>query len=930
MTNNIFEFGSIEVINARTHNLKNVNVKIPRYKLVAITGVSGSGKTSLAIDTIYAEGHRRYTESLSTYARQFFQRIQGPDVDDIKGLSPAIVLQQKNPSHNPRSIVGTVTEIYDFLRTLYARVSTAVDPETGIEVKSWTPDQVVDFIIERLDPAEYILIGFPLPRDWYSMTPEEVMRLGVRRIWVDNTLYALKELPPKELISQFGLFTKIYAIIDKVTFNKPKDVQERLLNSIRTGFDITGKSIVIYKEMLLFFSREREMSTQQLPDPTEDLFSFTSPHGACPKCNGFGNILILDKEKIFDYSKSLINGAIRPWRWQYYHLLEDMLWFAEKKGIDIHKPFGQLSEEEQKIIWQGDSWEGVMGVEYFFESLGASRYDVSARVTLAKYRTAVPCPVCHGARLRPEALAYKIHGYSISDMLKLSIEDLHKLIKSWKFPPEQEKLVRVIREEIVSRTQHLLDLGLGYLTLDRETRTLSGGEMQRIQLARFMKSSLIHTLFVLDEPSVGLHPADTSRLIKALHRLRDLRNTIIVVEHDQDVIDSADYVIEMGPGSGNNGGQVVFTGTVDELKQSETSLTGKYLSGKLHIGKIIPEIDSEPQGFFHIKGASLNNLKNIDVNIPYGRITVISGVSGSGKTSLVKGLLYPALLGEVPDEMEGFEIAGDIPDFQVELMDQGFTYKSRRSSPVTYIKVFDKIRKLFASTPQARQQGIKESYFSPNTAGGRCETCQGEGFIKVEMQFLADVELVCEDCNGTGFQQFILDIELNGKNIHEVLNMTIDEAIEFFAGEEDIIKPLKTIQQVGLGYLLLGQSLTTLSAGEAQRLRMARYLNVVKQKPTVLIFDEPTIGLHPADIKKLLNAWRTLMERNPNVTIIVIEHNLDVIWNAHWMIELGPGSGPKGGNIIFTGKPEESIRNSNSITGEYLAKHIKKLQKAEA
>ncbi|NPA33668.1 MAG: excinuclease ABC subunit UvrA [Chlorobi bacterium] len=928
MTDKIFEFGAIEVINARTHNLKNVNVKIPRYKLIAVTGVSGSGKTSLAIDTIYAEGHRRYTESLSTYARQFFQRIQGPDVDDIKGLSPAIVLQQKNPSHNPRSIVGTATEIYDFLRTLYARVSTIIDPETGVEVKPWTPDQVVDYLLENLDPTDYLLIGFPLPQSWYFLNPDELRQKGIRRLLINETLHTIQR--NEEIIKQFGYAEKIYAIIDRVPFDNPSESRERLLNSIRASFDIAEKTIVIYKDKLLFFSKHRETLTKHYPPPSEDLFSFTSPQGACPECNGFGNILVLDKQKIFDYSKSLLEGAIRPWRWQYYHLLEDMIWFAERKGIDIRKPFGQLSEEEQNLIWYGDFTEGIMGVKEFFENLESVRYDVSARVTLAKYRTAVSCPSCNGARLRPEALVYKIHGYSISDLLKLSIEDLHELIKSWKFPPEQEKLVRVIREEIVSRTQHLLDLGLGYLTLDRETRTLSGGEMQRIQLARFMKSSLIHTLFVLDEPSVGLHPADTNRLIKALHRLRDLRNTIIVVEHDQDVIESADYVIEMGPGSGRNGGQIVFTGTVDELKQSETSLTGKYLSGKLSIGKIIPEIDGEPQGFFHIKGASLNNLKNIDVDIPYGRITVISGVSGSGKTSLVKGLLYPALLGEMPDELEGFEISGDIPDFQVELMDQGFTYKSRRSSPVTYIKVFDKIRKLFASTPQARQQGIKESYFSPNTAGGRCETCQGEGFIKVEMQFLADVELVCEDCNGTGFQQFILDIKLNGKNIHEVLNMTIDEAIEFFAGEEDIIKPLKTIQQVGLGYLLLGQSLTTLSAGEAQRLRMARYLNVVKQKPTVLIFDEPTIGLHPADIEKLLNAWKTLIERNPNVTIIVIEHNLDVIWNAHWMIELGPGSGPKGGKVIFTDKPEESIENPNSVTGKYLAKHMKRLQKAEA
>ena len=919
----MFEHGAIEVINARTHNLKNVCIKLPRYKLIAITGVSGSGKTSLAIDTIYAEGHRRYTESLSTYARQFFQRVQGPDVDDIKGLSPAIVLQQKNPSHNPRSIVGTATEIYDFLRTLFARVSTLIDPESGIEIKPWEPAQVTEYILRNFKSADHILIGFPIKVKLQNLEPDELRRLGVRRIWYNNVIYPLEVL--SDILAGKSLESKIFAIIDRIPFSQPLQVKERLLNSIKSSFDIANSVVIIYDGKTLFFSKHRETLTKQFPPPSEDLFSFTSPQGACPECNGFGNILVLDKTKIFDYSKSLRFGAIKPWRWQYYYLLEDILWFAQKKGINIDKPFGQLSPEEQELIWEGAPEEGITGVKQFFESLELSRYDINARVTLSKYRSAITCPSCRGVRLRSEALAYKVNGYSIGDMLSMSISELHNIIQSWEFPPEQAKLVNIVIEEILSRTQYLIDLGLGYLTLNRETRTLSGGEMQRIQLARFMRSSLIHTLFVLDEPSVGLHPADTQRLIKALHRLRDLRNTIIVVEHDQDVIKSADYVIEMGPGSGRNGGQVIFAGTVQDLKKTETSLTGKYLSGKLKIGKIIPEINDEPKGYFILKGASLNNLKNIDVSIPYGRITVISGVSGSGKTSLVKGLLYPALLGELPEELESFEIYGDIPDLQVELMDQGFTYKNKRSSPVTYIKVFDKIRKLFASTPKAQQAGIKDSFFSPNRPGGRCETCQGEGVVRVEMQFLADVELVCEECKGTGFQSFILDITLNGKNIHEVLNLTIDEAIDFFSEYEDIVKPLQTIQQVGLGYLLLGQPLTTLSAGEAQRLRMARYLNVVKQKPTVLIFDEPTIGLHPADISKLLNAWKTLIEKNPDVTIVVIEHNLDVIWNAHWMIELGPGSGPDGGKIIFTGTPEDAIKSPSSLTGKYLARHINQL-----
>ncbi len=918
----------IVIKGARVHNLKNVNLELPKNKLIVFTGVSGSGKSSLAFDTIYAEGQRRYVESLSAYARQFLERMDKPDVDLIEGIAPAIAIDQKSTPKNPRSTVATMTEIYDYLRLLFARIGKTYCSKCGNLVQKDTP-QIVVSKIKELPEGSKIYILFPLQIHKGHNLNEEIEALkekGFYRLIIRDELIDLNE---EYNFSKFKN-EEIYALVDRLIVRSELD-EARLFDSVEMGFN-EGKGYLIIKVIdtgeVFKFSEHFECAYCKIEyeEPEPRLFSFNNPYGACPKCQGFGRAFGINWDTLVpDKNKSLKEGAIYPWQSEKFSWFQkDLMRIAKKAGIPVDIPFKNLNPQHLEIIKNG--YNGFEGINGFFKLLEENSYKVHYRVMLSRYRGYTTCDLCGGSRLRKEALNVKIAGKTIYDVVKMSIEEAYLFFQNLELTDYEKTISASIFSEINRRLKYLYEVGLGYLTLDRTSGTLSGGEAQRINLATALGSSLVGTLYILDEPSIGLHPRDTNRLIKILKSLKENGNTVIIVEHDREVIESADHIVDLGPGAGKNGGRIVFQGKYEDLLKDENSLTGKYLSGRLKIP--VPQKRRKPvKGrSILIRGAREHNLKNIDVEFPLNLFVCVTGVSGSGKSTLVYDILYSALkkikdgnhngkLGEF-DKIEGHELID-----AVEMVDQSPIGKTPRSNPVTYIKAFDGIREIFASTHLAKMRGYTPGHFSFNIPGGRCETCQGDGFVKIEMQFLADIYLPCDSCNGKRYKSEILEVEYKGKNISDVLEMTVTEAIEFFRTHKKIVEKLKVLDSVGLGYIKLGQPANTLSGGEAQRIKLASHLLASETSShTLFIFDEPTTGLHFDDIAKLLNAFNSLIEAGHS--IIVIEHNMDVIKCADWVIDLGPEAGDKGGYVVAVGTPEEIAQNPNSYTGQFLKKYL--------
>jgi len=906
---------------AKLHNLKDITVGIPRNQLVVITGLSGSGKSSLAFDTLYAEGQRRYVESLSSYARQFLGRLDKPKVDNIIGIAPAIAIEQKVNTSNPRSTVGTSTEIYDYLKLLFARIGKTYSPISGNEVKKHTVTDVVEAALAYPDGTKLLLLApISIPKD---RTVEQVLKLllqqGYARILHQGEVIRLEEdnLPKK--LGKFQL------VVDRIVVQHNEDFQHRLADAVETAFfEGKGECMLqeVESEVLKHFSNRFEMDGITFLEPNVHLFSFNNPYGACPECDGYGDTIGLDEDLIVpNTGLSVYENAIYPWRG------ETMSWFrdqlvnnAYKFDFPIHKPWYELSAEQRQLVWDGNKY--FTGLTDFFKELEEKSYKIQNRVLLARYRGKTRCHSCHGRRLRKEANYVKIQGKSISDLVEISIEKLQAFFRELTLSPYEQEVAKRLLIEINSRLQFLSDVGLGYLTLNRKSNTLSGGESQRINLATSLGSSLVGSMYILDEPSIGLHPRDTHRLIKVLKSLRDLGNTVIVVEHDADIMKAADYIIDIGPEAGTHGGEVVAAGTYEQLLKADT-LTGKYLSGRLSIEP--PKKRRTSPHYISLIGCRENNLKNIDVTFPLDMLTVVTGVSGSGKSTLIKKLLYPAMQKELNASNEKIgqftRIEGKYKQLQsVEFVDQNPIGKSSRSNPITYLKVYDDIRNLYANQKLAKMRNFSAKHFSFNVDGGRCEVCKGEGEVTIEMQFMADVHLTCEACGGKRFKKEVLEITYEGKNIDDLLNTTIDDAVAFFAAHKQtkIAEKLKPLQDVGLGYVTLGQSSSTLSGGEAQRIKLASFLSKSESKEKVLfIFDEPTTGLHLHDIRKLLDSLQALIEKGHSV--IVIEHNLEMIKCADYVIDLGLEGGEKGGSIIAKGTPEEIAKCKESYTGSALA-----------
>jgi len=926
---------SITVRGARVHNLKNISFSIPANKLTVVTGVSGSGKSSLAFDTIYAEGQRRYVESLSAYARQFLERMDKPDVDEITGIAPAIAIRQKNSTKNPRSTVATQTEIYDYLRLLYARAGQTFCHVCGREVKKDSPESAASEILAALEPGTRFYVLFPIQQEHggtkQSKTKKKVsteeqlsvsaylillLQQGFSRLFRNGEMIELQK--PEDY--PFGDFENTYVLIDRLKADA--EIWQRLVDSLEICFR-EGHAAVIETttgEHLNYsdqFICKYDGSVYDEPEP--QLFSFNSPFGACPTCQGFGNTIGIDYDLVVPNPLlSISDGAIEPFtRPQYAWAQKELLAFARNNSIDTKTPFADLPENERHTILYGTKgWRGVKG---FFKWLETKKYKLHVRVFLAKYRGYTRCPDCDGQRLRQEARDVKICSRSLPEVVAMSIRDAQSFFEELKLSEEREKIAEKLLLEIRRRLKFLVEVGLDYLTLARLAATLSGGEAQRIQLATNLGSLLVGTLYVLDEPSIGLHPRDNSRLIKILENLRDIGNTVLVVEHDEDTIRAADNLLDIGPYAGELGGNVVYEGDFDGLVKEPSSLTGRYLRGDAEI-KIPQKRRAVTKRKIRIKGAREHNLKDISVDIPLDMLVCVTGVSGSGKSTLVHDVLYAGLKKKRGDWQShvGFakEIVGDDLVEDIILVDQSPIGRTPRSNPVTYIKAYDTIRELFSTTNLAKAKGYTPSDFSFNVPGGRCETCQGSGTVTIEMQFLADVELTCEDCRGMRFRQEILDVKYKGKNIHEVLQMTIREAIIFFKDSAKLVSRLKVLEAVGLGYLRLGQSATTLSGGEAQRVKLAAHLAQKTRSQTLFIFDEPTTGLHFDDINKLLAAFRALIDNGGS--LVVIEHNLDVIKTADYVIDLGPEGGVGGGEIVATGTPEEVAKVKGSFTGKYL------------
>lgn len=914
---------NIIIKGAKLHNLKNIDVVIPRNKLVVITGLSGSGKSSLAFDTLYAEGQRRYVESLSSYARQFLGKLDKPKVDYIKGIAPAIAIEQKVNSTNPRSTVGTTTEIYDYLKLLFARVGRTFSPISGNEVKKHTVSDVVEHI-KAFEEGTKLLLLSPIKisadRDPYKSL-QLFSKQGFARILYNGEVTRIDE-DLKDIGREFEL------VVDRIIYKNDEDFFNRLGNAIDTAF-FEGKGECIVQDLATgkntHFSNKFELDGLQFLEPNVHLFSFNNPYGACPKCEGYGDVIGIDEDLVIpNTSLSVYENAIFPWRG------ESMGWYrdelvnvAYKFDFPIHKPWYQLSDEQKQLVWDGNNY--FTGIHKFFGGLEEKSYKIQNRVMLSRYRGKTKCSTCKGRRLRKETDYVKVSGKSISDLVELPIEDLIRFFKAIKLSSNDEKIASRLLREIESRLGFLYNVGLSYLTLNRKSNSLSGGESQRINLATSLGSSLVGSMYILDEPSIGLHPKDTENLITVLKSLRDLGNTVIVVEHDEDIMKAADEVIDIGPEAGTHGGEVVAHGTLDEILKSN-SLTASYLNGSMEIA--IPKTRRPFKNYIEIKGARENNLKNIDVTFPLNVLTVITGVSGSGKSTLVKKLLYPIIL----KELGGYgEKAGQYSSMEgkfqslkhVEYVDQNPIGRSSRSNPVTYIKAYDDIRNLFANQKLSKLRGYQAKHFSFNVDGGRCEKCKGEGEITVEMQFMADVHLECETCNGKRFKKEVLEVKFEDANIDHVLNMTIDDAVAFFDknNQSKIVTKLKPLQDVGLGYVTLGQSSSTLSGGEAQRIKLASFLVKGNTKDKALfIFDEPTTGLHFHDIKKLLKSFDALIGKGHS--IIVIEHNIDLIKCADYIIDLGPDGGNKGGQLLVQGTPEIVVKNKTSYTAQYLREKL--------
>jgi len=915
---------NILIQGAKLHNLKNISVAIPRNKLVVITGLSGSGKSSLAFDTLYAEGQRRYVESLSSYARQFLGRLDKPKVDSIKGISPAIAIEQKVNSTNPRSTVGTSTEVYDYLKLLYTRIGKTISPISGKEVKKDTTTDVINFI-KKFSEGEKLLLLAPISLEEGRSMENKIQALaqqGYSRIKIEGDVLRIDELKGKIFPKKIDL------VIDRIITKDEEDFYNRLADAIEIAF-FEGKGELYIEEIsskkTTEFNNRFEADGMVFMEPNAHLFSFNNPYGACPVCEGYGDVIGIDEDLVIpNTALSIFENAIFPWRG------ESMSWYrdqlvncAYKFDFPIHKPWFQLTDEQKQLVWDGNKY--FEGLNSFFSFLESKSYKIQNRVMLSRYRGKTKCATCKGKRLRPEASYVKINGTAIQELVELPLDKAAGFFKNIELSEFEEKVAKRLLLEINNRLGVLRDVGLGYLTLNRKSNTLSGGESQRINLATSLGSSLVGSMYILDEPSIGLHPKDTERLIVVLKSLRDLGNTVIVVEHDEDIMKAADEIIDIGPEAGTFGGEVVAQGTYAEILKSE-SLTAKYLNGEMEIE--VPKKRRTSKNKVSITGARQNNLKNIDVTFPLNVFTAVTGVSGSGKSTLVKKILYPALMreiggyGEKPGQFS--EIKGDFGTIKsIEFIDQNPIGRSSRSNPVTYIKAYDDIRNLYASQKLSDIRGYKAKHFSFNVDGGRCETCKGDGEVTIEMQFMADVHLVCDTCNGKRFKKEVLEVTFQNKNIDNILTMTVDDAVAFFGEhkQEKIAAKLQPLQDVGLGYVQLGQSSSTLSGGEAQRIKLASFLvKGTSKEKTVFIFDEPTTGLHFHDIKKLLASFYALLDRGH--TVIVVEHNIDLIKCADYIIDLGPEGGENGGQVVAEGTPEEVARSKESFTASYLKEKL--------
>lgn len=922
---------------ARVHNLKNMDIAIPKNQLVVITGMSGSGKSSLAFDTLYAEGQRRYVESLSSYARQFLGRMNKPDVDYIKGIAPAIAIEQKVITSNPRSTVGTSTEIYDYLKLLFSRIGKTISPVSGRQVKKDTVTDVVNFAQSMPDDAQLTILCPLHPHNDRSLKEElaVLMQKGFVRVEYKGEVLRIENVLEDETVVNDTLVANdLRIVVDRISNSQEDETISRIADSAQTAFfEGKGDCYVRYREegseeeKENFFCDRFELDGIRFEEPTPNFFSFNNPYGACRKCEGYGKVIGIDEDLVIpDKSKSVYDNAIAPWRGEKMgEWNQQLIRNADKFNFPIHRSYNQLNDKEKKVLWTGN--KHFRGLDAFFKEIEEQTYKIQYRVILSRYRGKTTCPDCKGSRLRPDATYVKIANHSITDIVLMPLDKAQVFFNELKLDEHDSIIGKRLLMEIDNRVGFLNDVGLGYLTLNRLSNTLSGGESQRINLATSLGSSLVGSVYVLDEPSIGLHPRDTQRLIGVLKSLRDVGNTVIVVEHEEEIMQAADHLIDIGPEAGTHGGTLIFSGNYEQILVDDNSLTGKYLSGREEIA--IPAHRRKWNDFIQIKGARENNLKDVDAKFPLGVLTVVTGVSGSGKTSLVKRILHPALqkvLGNYSGEQTGSydSIEGDYGKIEsVELVDQNPIGRSSRSNPVTYVKAWDEIRNLYAGQPAAKAAGLKPSAFSFNVEGGRCDVCQGEGEVKIEMQFMADIFLPCEACNGKRFKQNVLDVTYQDKNVSEVLQLTIDEALEFFVNEQKIINKLKPLQDVGLGYVQLGQSSNTLSGGEAQRIKLASFLikgnNASK---TLFIFDEPTTGLHFADIKKLLKSFDALLDQGN--TIIVIEHNMDVIKCADWVIDIGPGGGDQGGTLVFEGLPEELAKHKRSFTGQFLKERLAK------
>lgn len=908
---------------ARVHNLKNVDVELPKNKFIVITGVSGSGKSSLTIDTLYAEGQRRYVESLSSYARQFLTRMDKPDVDYIKGLCPAIAIEQKVSTRTTRSTVGSLTEIYDYLRLLFARVGKTYSPESGELVRKHEVRDVVDYIFSRPEGEKAFIYYHERVQKNVPEQLKLLLQKGFTRVQIGGkgeTVKIEEQLENKDLAKSKE--KSIRVLVDRIIVKKEdEDLKSRVADSVQTAFNEGGHEclVVLGSGEEVVFNNKFEADGMAFEEPSPNFFNFNNPYGACKTCEGFGTVMGIDEDLIFpDKELSVYEGAIAPWRG------EKMSEWAEpliKKGIlfdfPIHRAYKDLSKKEKELLWTGNEY--FNGLAYFFQYLEEKSYKIQYRVMLSRYRGKTTCPDCKGSRIRKDAHYVKVADQNIADLLMMPIKDLYAFFKGLKLEGSDEKISSKILLEVNSRLQTMMDVGLGYLTLNRISNTLSGGETQRINLTRSIGSNLTSSLYILDEPSIGLHQRDTDRLITVLKNLRDLGNTVVVVEHDEDIMKASDHIVDMGPEAGIYGGEVMYNGGSEKIEKAGT-LTAKYLTGKMEIPYSSKR--RKPANWIEIKGATQHNLNNVDARFPLQALTVVSGVSGSGKTTLIKKILYPALMrlfdgaGEKPGTFK--ELTGDVKRITaVEMIDQNPLGRSSRSNPVTYVKAWDAIRDMFSKQQLSKLRGYQPKEFSFNVEGGRCETCKGEGEVIVEMQFLADVHLKCEACGGKKFKEEILEVQYKGKNVYEILELSVDEAVEFFKDSNDIAQRLMPLQNVGLGYVKLGQSSSTLSGGEAQRVKLASYLTRgTAPNPILFIFDEPTTGLHFHDINKLMSSFNQLIEAGH--TVIVIEHNMDVIKCADWLIDLGPEGGDEGGHLVYQGAPEGILSVKKSYTATYL------------